>query len=77
METNGKTSRCGKKFGVDKKAKVFHSRSGWTTVKVMKKYLHYLHYKLANKEPCALVLDLYSTHHAPEVIDYARSHNIE
>ena len=53
-----------------------HSKSGWCTVDVMQRYLNWISLVM-NKEPFALVLDIYRTHITQDVKNLAAKLNIE
>jgi len=74
----GKTEKCEKKYNnTDRsRSEMDHSSSGWCTVDVMSRYLHWLSEYMSG-QPFALVLDIYTTHIADEIRDIATQLGIE
>ncbi|MBR4634431.1 hypothetical protein IKO50_05835 [bacterium] len=70
---------CEEKYGNEMftdKCVMDHSKSGWCTVDVMQRYLNWISLVM-NKEPFALVLDIYRTHITQDVKNLAAKLNIE
>ena len=73
----GKTSRCEKKFGKSNENLIFaHTESGWSNEEILIQYLEWIHEK-CNKEPCALVWDIFPAHQAECVVTKAKELKIE
>ena len=70
----GTTEQCQRNYEnlSEEKCHMDHSKSGWTTVEVMRKYINFIS-DFMSHEPVALVLDIYKTHTAKEVKDLAAS----
>ena len=78
LVAKGKTEKCEKKYNnTDRlRSEMDHSSSGWCTVDVMSRYLHWLSDCMGGK-PFALVLDIYTTHIADEIREIATNLGIE
>lgn len=75
----GFTERCCEKFKARGATEVWPTKTtkAWMNEHIMLRYLQHLHDKIANKEPCALVLDSFKAHCTKEVIQEAKRLDIE
>lgn len=74
--SKGKTEVCQRKYGNKGKDLILHSKSGWSTSNLMKRYFRWLSEKM-NKQPFALVLDIYKSHISEAVKKYAKKLKIK
>jgi hypothetical protein len=73
----GKTMRCTEKFAVPPPHGIFYSESGWMRNTVMPAYMEHVLLPVTRDSPCALILDVHSSHTHEATREYANAHNIE
>ena len=82
----GKTQRCEKKISdaeslqdyfSDGKLLIDHSKSGWATEEVCRRYLEWLHTGYAHNSRFSLLWDVYPSHKTDDIKDYATNNGIK